>query len=115
VRNGASIDDALASTVDRLSRAARLGNRSALALQGRTADGLRRSLLVASATERRLGARVAAMIRSAGVAGHLTAAESAAGIADITRRLARRGIPRSRLPAKALAPQPVTLLTVFTL
>jgi hypothetical protein len=115
VSGATSIDNALLKTVDRESGADRAGQRTALALQERTGERLVRELRAASGSERRIGQRLAALIRSRNLFGRLSATQDASGIQRVLGELARRNISRSQLPAGALQPNAVDLVAALTL
>jgi hypothetical protein len=95
LRHGDAIDDALVTTVDRVSGAARAHNRTALALQKAHASALRAQLRASDATEHSAGVAIANLLREAHVAVSLTPAQTQRGASRLLAGLARGGFKRA--------------------
>ncbi len=95
--SGKAVDGALVLTVDRITGAAHVHNRSALRLQSRHAVVLRSRLKSAAARQQTAGHAIAALIGSQGLGMSLTAAQQQGGVNRALSGLRRLGIAPGKL------------------
>ncbi len=101
----------------KLTAARKTGNRGRITAAASAARKELAALGAARASARAAGKKVASLVRSAGVRGKLTKAESAAVLDALLAKLARRGVPTSDLRAvapAALRPAPVDVLAALS-
>jgi hypothetical protein len=100
----------------KLTAARKSGNASRITAATAAARKESAALVSARADARTAGKKVAALVRSVGVRGTLTKAESAAVMDALLARLAKRGVPAADLRALArapLTPAPVDVLATL--
>jgi hypothetical protein len=98
--DAASIDHALAVTLDRQTAAIDAGSLSAAANQAAHFEALHTRFESALASKRDDGAALAKLLRERNVKGNVSKAEDAAAIAAVEAKLAKAGVPGSRLAAE---------------
>jgi hypothetical protein len=107
---------ALSTTADRFSAAMAAGDTKAAKKQERFADKLDRRLHAAVHARSRSGAKLAALLRKAGVSGTLTASQTSDAVDAALAALAQAGLPEETARAllgSALMPPPVDVLATF--
>ncbi|GEM_PF-1986659 len=111
-----AVATALATTADRLSSANAAGNAKAAKKQAKQAALLIRRLKSAVRARGHAGAKLAALLRAAGIDGTLTASQTSAAVDAVLARLASQGIPvdtARRLLGSATTPAPVDVLATL--
>ena len=111
-----SVARALETTANRLGAATAANNKKAAKKQLRAAQKLTNQLNAANRARARAGAKLAAVIRSAGVTGSLTEAQSAQPIDIVLAQLASQGFDATTVQAllgSTLAPRTVDVLKVL--
>jgi hypothetical protein len=112
-QRSAAIAAALLTTVDRETKAHKTHHAAALRRQSKAGDRLVADLKAAERREHAIGARIATLVSAHNVTGQLTAAQDAAAIASILRKLRAHGVSRAtvqRLAPSALTAGPYDLL-----
>jgi hypothetical protein len=111
-----AVATALATTANRLSSANAAGNAKAAKKQAKQAAILIRRLKSAVRARGHARAKLAALLRAAGIDGTLAASQTSAAVDAVLARLASQGVPADtarRLLGSAATPAPVDVLATL--